>query len=69
MTTIYSARPTGSKRIVVSPGDNSVMLGKRHADDRPAAAMREPDWNRNAPVVELSEQFKAAMRAKGWLRD
>jgi hypothetical protein len=65
---LYVARPN-SRRVVFTPGekDASVIDGRRAAQ-LPDAATREPDWNRNAPIVEFSEQFKAAMRAKGWLR-
>jgi hypothetical protein len=69
MSRLYSAKPSGSRRVIVSPGEkNAVVMGERRARERPLAATREPDWNRNAPIKEFSEQFKAAMRARGWLR-
>jgi hypothetical protein len=55
--------------VIVSPGENdALVLRERNTTRVPIRATREPDWNRNAPVKELPERFKAAMRAKGWLR-
>jgi hypothetical protein len=68
MTRIYSAAPT-TRRLIVSPGEKDVLImSGRRPVERPIQQMAEPNWNRNAPITEIPEQFKAAMRAKGWLR-
>jgi hypothetical protein len=64
MTKIYSA-DLAPQRVIVS-ADRELVVDKHNAHRQPAH--QEPDWNRNAPLREFSEQFKQAMRAKGWLR-
>lgn len=67
MTKIYSAHPP--QRVIVSPGQlEATLVRERDLQHISIRAARKPDWNRNAPVTEFSERFKAAMRAKGWLR-
>ena len=65
MSKLYSAKPK-SERLVVSPGREPLVMKDRYGARRPISA--EPDWNQNAPLEEIPENFKAAMRAKGWLR-
>ena len=69
MSRLYSARPAGKRRMIVSPGEKDVLaIGGRRPAEVPIQTMIEPDWNQNAPVKEIPERFKAAMRAKGWLK-
>jgi hypothetical protein len=62
---LFHAEPT--RRLIVSPDrDNALIVRKRAV--RMETIVQEPNWDRNAPVSEFSERFKAAMRAKGWLK-
>jgi hypothetical protein len=70
MRTLYRSKPTPT-RIIVTPGQREVtVLRQRDTTQRlPARAIAvEADYAANAPVSGFSERFKAAMRAKGWLR-
>jgi hypothetical protein len=69
MVKLYTAKPTPT-RIIVAPGQKAVTVLKPHDATRlPFQAVEvEADFIGNAPISGFSERFKAAMRAKGWLR-
>jgi hypothetical protein len=59
---VYRAEPRGRRRLVVAP--------TRSLTEKDLATCRSltRDYAKNAPIRELPERFKAAMKAKGWLR-
>jgi len=45
-----------------------IVKRGRRPKEMPFGAALTFDWNRNAPIERLSQEFIGAMRARGWLR-